>query len=305
MRRVEPPIKEQYNLLHHSSKLFTLAIDKLVKAKLSNNMFKEEKALLELSRLIGDSNVLANLLGRRRLLLEFEKFKERAQPKPDMILFEDTPVVPYVDFVGAVKDLLSRPVYGEELKLGFEAARDMYLGRSSFAMAKTIDGILTKKVQGVIADSMFKGLPIPEASEIIAEMGDWSTAYAQTVYRTNLTQSYTTGRFEQAKSPNVSRVIGAFQYTSLNDRETRANHRAADGLIASIHDPIWNTLKPPLGFQCRCQVVMVDKFTLDRAGLIATNGDVTRGWMLSSGSITKTPPGRFAFAGPDPKFRSG
>lgn len=144
-----------------------------------------------------------------------------------------------------------------------------------------------------------------EASQAIAELGDFTEAYAETVYRTNLTTSYVEGRFQEANEPAIAKVIGGMLYSALLDPVTRVNHRAANGFIAATNDPIWKKLKPPLGFNCRCTVAMVDKFTLDEYGLIAPTGEVSRGWQLPGGGVTKTPPASFSIAGPDPNFNPG
>ena len=49
----------------------------------------------------------------------------------------------------------------------------------------------------------------------------------------------------------------------------------------------------------------MDKFTLDEYGLISPRGEVSRGWKLSSGIVTKVPPAAFALAGPDARFIAG
>jgi len=308
MSRVESPLKEQYKLLHHSPRLYAKAIRNLLKAKLSNNMFHEEEALKKLSTLIGDSNVLANLLGRRRALLEFEQYKKRDQPYRRAFLFaegEQQPVIPTVTYETAVFDLLSRPVYGDQLKLGWMEAQRLYVGAHSFALAKTTNAVLTRKVQDLIVKSMKAGRDIIDASQMMAALSEFTEAYAETVYRTNLTQSYVEGRFQEANDPEIAEVIGGMMYSALLDPVTRPNHKAAEGLIAGTNDPIWKKLKPPLGFNCRCTVVMMDKFTLDEYGLISPGGEVSRGWKLSSGAVTKEPPPGFFLAGPDAKFLAG
>ena len=306
--KLESALKEQYKLLHHSPRLYAKAVRELLRAKMSNNMFREEEALKKLATLIGDSNVLANLLGRRRALLEFEQFKKRDQPHRRTALFaegQQQPVIPTVTYEMAVQDLISRPVYGDKLKLGWMEAQKLYTGEHAFALAKTTDAILTKKIQELIVKSMEEGEDMIDASQAVAELGDFTEAYAETIYRTNLTQSYVSGRFEEANDPEIAEVIGGMMFSALLDPVTRPNHRAAEGLIAGTNDPIWNKLKPPLGFNCRCTVVMMDKFTLDEYGLISPGGEVSRGWKLSSGAVTKVAPAEFALAGPDARFIAG
>ena len=102
-----------------------------------------------------------------------------------------------------------------------------------------------------------------------------------------------------AKDPVIAEIVGAMEYNAMSDPETRPNHWAAHGMIASVNDPIWVKLKPPLGYNCRCQTNLVDKFTLDRMGLIKPTGEVTRGWRTGPDKATTTAPARFSNARPD------
>ena len=96
--KLESPIKEQYKLLHHNPKQVARYIFQLLRAKLRGDMYGEERAVKELSRVIGESNVLANMLGRRRLLLEYNQFKKHWQPYRKAFLFGATPVIPSKTF---------------------------------------------------------------------------------------------------------------------------------------------------------------------------------------------------------------
>jgi SPP1 gp7 family putative phage head morphogenesis protein len=137
---------------------------------------------------------------------------------------------------------------------------------------------------------MQEGVDVRQGSEIVQRLGDWSRAYADTVYRTNLTSAYTAGRFRQQEG--VSDVIGAFGFRSRRDDSTRPNHRAAEGLIAPPHDIIWERLSPPLGYNCRCSLRLVSRFELERLGL------------LRDGRVMRFEPATLAQAGPDKGFLS-
>lgn len=49
------------------------------------------------------------------------------------------------------------------------------------------------------------------------------------------------------------------QYRTVGDTEVRPEHAALNGLIAPINDPVWNTIYPPNGWGCRCNVTQTDK----------------------------------------------
>ena len=124
-------------------------------------------------------------------------------------------------------------------------------------------------------------------------MGDFTRAYSETVYRTNLTSAFAAGRFKQVESEEVRRVTPAFEFDAIDDAAVRPNHAAADGLIAAVNDPVWSRISPPLGHNCRCGLRLVDRFELKRRGLL-------RGF-----SVTPYFPPNFREAKPDDGFTKG
>ena len=98
------------------------------------------------------------------------------------------------------------------------------------------------------------------------------------MYRTNLNTAYTEGRFQQLKDPVIRRIVGAFEFSSINDNDTRTNHKKCDGLIAAVDSTIWNRYKTPIGYNCRCDVVEVTRSMLERLDLIQPNGAIRSRW---------------------------
>jgi SPP1 gp7 family putative phage head morphogenesis protein len=47
------------------------------------------------------------------------------------------------------------------------------------------------------------------------------------------------------------------QYRAVLDDRTRSEHAALNGLTARADDPVWNTIYPPNGWNCRCEVIQV------------------------------------------------
>ncbi len=93
----------------------------------------------------------------------------------------------------------------------------------------------------------------------MADLAGWTQGYAQTVVRTNTTSAFAAGRFREAEDMKREGVeVVALKFVAIEDSRVRPNHLACDGLIASVDDPIWNKLSPPLFYGCRCTVVPVD-----------------------------------------------
>ena len=74
----------------------------------------------------------------------------------------------------------------------------------------------------------------------------------KTIYRTNHSSAFNRGRYQTQFRSRQRRPI--WQYDARNDSLTRDTHRAMDNRIYTADDPIWNSIYPPNGFNCRCIV---------------------------------------------------
>lgn len=266
------------DLSQRSTATFRDAMARLTRAILSGDEEARQKAFRSLQTLIGQTMTLADLMGRKRMALEARVALKRVPPElQDRIIFAETPVLPRVPFVEAVEDLVARvpEIIDPEIMEGrWREVAALYQTRHAFALAKSTELELTKKVQQALARSFRSGESRPKTEDIIAALGGWTRAYAETVYRTNLNTAFTAGRFRMAQVPSVTKVIGAFEFRAVMDGDTRHNHAAAHGLVASQFDPIWETYSPPMGYNCRCRVRMVDRFELRQRHLLSATGEV-------------------------------
>lgn len=48
------------------------------------------------------------------------------------------------------------------------------------------------------------------------------------------------------------------KFTTVGDQAVRDEHAALDGFIARVNDPIWDTLFPPIDWECRCLADQLD-----------------------------------------------
>lgn len=277
------PIDELEALQARSTGLVARGLERVARASLRGDQEEQLHATRALGRLIYRSQALADLLGRRRLLLESDAVRRGKAFSSG----SETPVVPEVPFLEAIEDLISRD---PRLANGWEDAQRVYTEEHGFVLAKSASRAITARVQDVVARSMRRGATVAKASEVIQDVGGFAQAYADTVYRTNVASAYTAGRFRQARDPDVAEVVGGFTFMATRDSSTRPNHLAADGLTASTLDPVWDQLAPPLGYNCRCAIRLADVFELERAGKLF-NGKLPR---------VVRPPG----ARPDDGFRS-
>ncbi len=153
-------------------------------------------------------------------------------------------------------------------------------------------------MQRLITQALRAGIPEGEAGRRISASVDtirkmtepWADSYSRMVFRTNLNAAVTAGRFRQLRDPDVKEVIPALRFDAVGDADTRANHGAADGVILRVDNPAWQSIAPPLGYSCRCQVSLVSVAQLKRMRRLGPSGAVIE---------SKIPEG----AGPDPGFR--
>lgn len=84
---------------------------------------------------------------------------------------------------------------------------------------------------------------------------DWRT---RVIYRTNLSASYASGRWQQLNDPDLLKSRPYWKYIH-NDtvRHPRPLHQSWSGMVLKHDDPFWQTHFPPNGWGCRCRVTAV------------------------------------------------
>jgi SPP1 gp7 family putative phage head morphogenesis protein len=278
------PLDELERLLGKTTKDFALALLQIGDAMARKAGVGAERAVEILAELLTRKMAGADMLGRRRALLEADEARggrnKTSGTGPSSV------EVPMVVFDEAVWDMVTRRP--ELARNAAEVAR--VYQRHGFAAARAAEIEVSQRVQRAIQKGMVEGWGVDKGEKTLEEIADWSRAYAETVYRTNCTSAYTAGRFRQAESGDVNDVIGAIEFNAVGDANTRPNHKAADGTIAPPGDAIWSRISPPLGYNCRCGIRLVSRFELLRRGL------------LRDGMVLRSVPASINRAGPDPGF---
>ena len=274
------PIDQLANIADNATPEFERALRSLVRAIVNRDNAAHQRARESITRAIGQTHALAELLGRRRAILA-----AGLGDMPDGSI-QFSAVVPAIEFEEAIANIIERTpvlaVSGEAVKEAFR--RDPNV----IAFARAADLAATRRVQRLLATFGIAGTPLPKAERVLQELEGWTRAYSETVFRTNLNSAFTEGVFAMARDDDVRDVVPALMFVDSRDPDVRKNHRAAHGMIASVGDPVWDTLKPPLGFNCRCSVRLIDKF------------EVREKFGASRVPKATIPPGAF----PDPGFRS-
>lgn len=87
----------------------------------------------------------------------------------------------------------------------------------------------------------------------------------KTIYQTNLQSAYMAGR--QASMLDSTETHPYWMYIAILDGKTRPSHRTLHGQVFRHDDPIWSSIFPPNGFNCRCRVVALSEAAVRRRGL--------------------------------------
>jgi SPP1 gp7 family putative phage head morphogenesis protein len=208
-----------------------------------------------------------------------------------------SPFVPEIRFEDAIDDYIKRR---PKLAIGYLEVQRVYNipGGAPFAAARSASEKLTERVQREIVRSIEEGEPADEVVKRIQENAreefhDWSRAYAETVYRTNMATAYQAGEFRELQDPAVAEVIVGLEFSAVGDSDTRPEHAALDGMIAATTDPIWNPHSPPIGYNCRCSTIRVDRFDAEARGLLSP-----------AGTLNQSLPDGFTGEPPDSGFRN-
>lgn len=246
---------ELENFLDRSTDLFDLAILDLAREKFLQRTGKGDQrrvdaAFSAFTTLLQHTLVLSHLYGARRTLREARSLGAAQFHKGDQWQVEDveihTPLNQNLTFLEAVDELIHRE---PKLAANAEEVSKLYAKWKVFAMARSTSLEVTEKVQRLIVKTIQEGKGLADVETEIAKLGNWTRAYSATVYRTNASTAYAAGRMRQAFDPEVKEFVGALERRAIKDSRTRHNHLAADGLVAAVDDPIWNSLGVPGGYQ--------------------------------------------------------
>ena len=85
--------------------------------------------------------------------------------------------------------------------------------------------------------------------------GDW----LQTNLLTATSSSYRAAEWNRLQDETVVDTYPAYQYKTRNDSRVRDEHRKLEGKVFRSKDPIWKSIWPPNGWNCRCYTIPLDQ----------------------------------------------
>lgn len=148
---------------------------------------------------------------------------------------------------------------------------------SAFTISGVASEDLLKEAQAALAKSIGQGHAFPKAAADLADVlsvKGWTgkSGRIKTILLTNTGNAYGAARKERQERNAKNRPY--WMYDAKMDALTRPAHAALNGQVWAADDPIWQTIYPPNGFNCRCKVRALSELDLERRGL-KVNGKST------------------------------
>lgn len=174
----------------------------------------------------------------------------------------------------------------------FDAMRDRYRA-GGFVARRLASERMELIARDLIARLLSQDLTIDEVrrslrdaeSEDAAALGvtPASSAYLETVVRTNVATAYGHGRWLAMNDPAVVALRPYMQIRTAGDSRVRANHAALNGVVLRLGTDEAAYYATPLGFNCRCVATSLSQRQVDARGLAVTDGriagiDPDKGW---------------------------
>lgn len=76
----------------------------------------------------------------------------------------------------------------------------------------------------------------------------------ETLVRTHSQLAFGAAQY-QLNQDDPDDIIWGYMYSTVGDDRVRPEHAVLDGLVRPKDDPIWQTIWPPNGWNCRCQLI--------------------------------------------------
>ncbi|MBN1469531.1 MAG: minor capsid protein [Fusobacteriaceae bacterium] len=89
-------------------------------------------------------------------------------------------------------------------------------------------------------------------------------SYFETVYRTNMQTAYSVGQYKA--QIGIKKTHPNWLYDGVIDGREQDHTKMYDGKIWRADDPIWNSIYPPNGYNCRCNVISLTEEDIESMG---------------------------------------
>lgn len=172
---------------------------------------------------------------------------------------------------------------GEKVLLDLATNEEMqYWTQKAFAIAGIERDNILKDAKMSILNSLKLGKSIQESMYDLEDIfdnyiqrGDIAPHRLETIVRTNISEAMNMGRKQIIENDIIADEVGYVEYSAVMDERTRPTHAEMHGKVFRADDPIVDEIWPPNGYNCRCIMVPVTDYEIEREGLIiSTEADI-------------------------------
>jgi SPP1 gp7 family putative phage head morphogenesis protein len=141
----------------------------------------------------------------------------------------------------------------------------------AFTVANVARVSVIADVWRALDSAIAEGKPFDDfKAEVSAKLADeWGAPNAprvETIFRTNIMESYGAGRASIYTAPAVKRARPYLRFDAIKDDRVDDDCEEADGTVLPQDDPFWENATPPLHFNCRCVLTPLSKEDTDDEG---------------------------------------
>lgn len=177
-----------------------------------------------------------------------------------------------------------------QLDLDEGAIRRSFVGRARRAVSDAAGSIairINTELGKITAAQTTTRQATRQLRRRIDEMGltPRNPSLVETLVRTHAQIAFSAAQVKLDREDPLNLITG-WQYVTVGDDRVREEHAELDGLIRPKDDPIWDTIYPPNGYNCRCQVLtLIDGEDFTDAPANAT-GLVDEAFRFNPGELT-------------------
>lgn len=194
----------------------------------------------------------------------------------------------YDDALDVLEDsvkVVKRNAFGEEIRSVFSFQNYLQNVRPDVLPQNVMTGpVLLNIKDALFQDVLFGEDPettkdrILKANDIpIKKVKNYTKGRVENIFRTELAKVYDAARERAIEDPEIKTRVPAWIIDTVEDSARRPDHAKLHGWIISVDSQLWNYLKFPIFYQCRCVRHYIGVDELKRRGhwkngqLIETN----------------------------------
>jgi SPP1 gp7 family putative phage head morphogenesis protein len=153
----------------------------------------------------------------------------------------------------------------------------------AFTFARTTSSDLLKLVHSELGRMIADGHDLKQFQKFMkerVESAGWTPANAshvQTIARTNTMGAYNAGRLKDMTTTAALIDRPYWQIRGVDDSRQRDTHGAVNGKVFAASDPMWDSIHPPFGYNCRCRSVSLSAKQVKNRGLEVSQGSSVSG----------------------------